>query len=199
MYFRLPFRRRNTSTREQVPLFAILEETLTMILGDEFGGLVFDSRELLSEEETDYVRGFAKPYAVAMLFSNLFTQLKKTQPDLTAERLKAYFTEIARDVYWLYATPDADAEADQLISIGLSFLDFNIVFDIDDSELEPDDEPSITKFVNAIFPEHRPDDPLQKKKIRVVVRFAEVIEETMKKLTKEIFGKADVTLLARSR
>ena len=166
-----------------------------MILGDEFEELVFDPGQFLNEEEIDYVRAFAKPYAVAVLFRSLLIQLRKTHPELTAERLKTYFTEIARDVYWLFAKPDANEQADQLISIASGFLPINLVLDIDDTELEPDDdEPSIVKFVNAIFPEPRSDASFQQKKVRIVVRFGEVIEDTINKLTKKIFTEAEVTL-----
>ncbi|MDX6529828.1 MAG: hypothetical protein QOH41_2118 [Blastocatellia bacterium] len=187
-------RRHNSKTMpEDVPLFAILEQSLTMILGDEFENVVFDRQHILTEEEADYVRGFAKPFAIAMLFNELLKRLKETQKEITAARLKGYFTETARNVYWLLAGPDANEEAEQLISIALGFLDINVVCDIDDGEPDPDDESSITKFVNAIFSESS-DDAVHQNKVNVVTRYAEVIEDRMKKLTGDIFAQSNVTL-----
>lgn len=107
--------------------------------------------------------------------------------------MEGYFTETARNVYWLFAEPDANEEAEQLVSLALCFLDINVVCDIDDGEPDPDDEPSITKFLNAIFPESL-DDAVHQNKVNVVTRYAEVIEDQMKKLTGDIFAQANVTL-----
>jgi hypothetical protein len=179
---------------EDVPLFAILEESLTMILGDEFENIIFDPKRILTDEEADYVRGFAKPFAVGMLFNELLKRLKETQKDITADRLKGYFTETARNVYWLFAEPNANEDAEQLVSLALGFLDINVVLDIDDDDLDPDEEPSIAKFVNAIFPEDRSDDALQQNKENVVIRYAGLIEDRIKTLTSDIFAEAKVTL-----
>jgi hypothetical protein len=178
---------------QDVPLFAILEESLTMILGDEFENIVFDAQRVLNEEEDEYVRGFAKPFAVGMLFNELLKRFKETQKKITAERLKGYFTETAQNVYWLSANPDATEEAEQLISLALGFLDIDVVLDIDDENLEPDDEPSSTKFLHAIFPEDL-DDEVPVDKLNVVLQYAGVIEGRMQKLTRDIFAKANVTL-----
>lgn len=181
------------AVREDVPLFGILEESLTMILGDDFANVVFDPQIILTEDEADCVRLFAKPFAVGMLFNELLKRLKETQKEITANRLEGYFTETARNVYWLFAASDPNEEAQQLVSIALGFLDINVVCDIDDGEPDPDDEPSITKFVNAIFSESL-DDAVHQKKVDVVTRYAEVIEDRMKKLTGNIFAQSNVTL-----
>jgi len=178
---------------EKVPLFGILEESLMMILGDEFDSVVFDRQQILSDEEADYVRGFARPYAVAMLFKSLLRRLKAIDSSFTAERLKPYFSETTRDVYWLHAEPDANERAEQLVNVALGFLEFNLVFDIDNSLLEPNDEPSIDKFLAAVFPDDENLSPPPQNKIAVATRFAKLIEEKLDVVIGHIFARVRVT------
>jgi hypothetical protein len=179
---------------ETVPLFAVLESSLTMILGDEFEKIVFDPHLVLTEEEADYVRGFAKPFAIAMLFNELLRRFKERQVDITGESLKRYFTESTRDVCWLLGKPDPNEHADELLSIAMGFLEFNVVFDIDDHLLEPDDESFLTKFLHAVLPKSCSDEALQQRKATIVILFARVIEDEIRKVTNNIFRQTVVTL-----
>ncbi len=165
-----------------------------MILGGEFEAVPFDKENYLSEEEMGYAKSFARPFGLAMLFNEFLTRLKQIQPDMTAERLKGYFTESTREVCGILARPDPSEEADQLVSLALGFLDFNAVFDIDIGEFERDDNPPLTKFAKSIFPDYRLDDPVQQKKIFTVVLFGGMIEDGMKERADYIFSKANLTL-----
>lgn len=165
-----------------------------MILGNPFEAVHFDTGNYLSEEEMSFARSFAKPFALAMLFNELLKRLKQIQPEMTAERLKTYFTESTRDVCGMLARPDPNEEADQLMSLALGFLDFDVVFDIEDGELEGDDDPPLTKFAKSIFPDYLLNDPIQQKKIFTVVLFGGMIEDGMKERADYIFSNANLTL-----
>jgi hypothetical protein len=181
--------------REDFPIYLFLEKSISMISGDEFEAIPFDPGHFLSEEERENVKIMAKPFAVAMLFNELLKRLKTVYPNMTAERLRMYFTNSARDALEILGTHDPWGQGGDLVSVALGFLDFKVVFDIDDNVLESEDEDLVTKFVDSVLPYNNSSaDSLEQKKIASVYSFGKKIEEGMKERIDYIFAETNLTL-----
>jgi hypothetical protein len=177
--------------KEDIPIYCFLTESLSMILGDQFESISFDPERVLSDSELEGAKIMAKPIAVAMLFGQMLPRLKALYPTMTAERLRMYFTNSARDTFEILGTHDAWREGADLINVALHFLDLNMAFDIDDDHPEPDEDPTMKFACNVISEQDvlfRPD------KTVLLCFFGKSIEQEMKELTDRIFARTNLTL-----